>query len=269
MIGVLILSVLAVSTHGQETVRVSNMDQQQFDSLYESFVKLLNKTEIPINIQWQKLGLHFSEDQQALYLKSDDLTLFGQGEIVISKDLKNNIYPIMIQVPHKYFDRHSGTIGRGIFEQGGFHVYMENTVQRYTTEWSDMAHESKSLFAAFTMAYTEVYPHSVVVQVHGFSSRKRHSKVARYADVILSNGTPLYDDFIRKIQQCHRIELGLVSRVFGLDVFELGATTNTIGAILNKDKNGHFVHLELSAETREKNRDENWLRKMGSCLKIR
>lgn len=212
------------------------------------------------------MGITLTEDDDYIYLEADQVTRFGLGKATVRKHPVSTDAPLMLQAPHKFYDRHTGDIGRALFTDEGSVVYIENTVQRYSAKQSDLAHQERSIFSAFAAAYIEHYPQGRVIQIHGYSSAKRKTKAGRFADVIISNGSLFPDQKLLTIQACLRRQLKLVTRVFGLDVFELGATTNTVGKRLNRQGVGHFLHLELSEKTRQQYGDPVWLEQLQQCL---
>lgn len=245
---------------------VSILSASEYAHLKKSFYQLLEGRFPPAVEDWQAMGMALTEDDDNIYIEADQVSKFGLGKATLKKYSISTEMPLMLQVPHQFYDRHTGDIGRALFAEEGFRVYMENTVQRYSADQTDFARLERSIFSAFAAAYIERYPQGRVVQIHGFSSAKRKTRAGRFADIIISNGSLFPDQKLLAVQACLRRQLKLVTRVFGLDVFELGATTNATGLLLNRQDIGRFLHIELSEKIRQHHADIAWLEEMKQCL---
>lgn len=275
------LSLLATANAAENQV-VSSIDRDDLYLIQDHFSALLNG-ENPSTEAWAQVGITLTEDESSIRLAADKKKLFGTGTVVYNKllsfgeqsegntneeantSLSANV-PIMLQSPHKFYDKHTGKIGRNLYKLGHYKVYMENTVQRYRTDNADRAHQTYTLFSAFADAFIQHYEEAKVIQIHGFSSRRRNTQAGKSADIIVSNGTRHPTPYLQELQICHRDNLGLVSRIYGADVFELGATTNKIGRKLNSNDLGHFIHIELSHEIRENHSNDEWIRSFAECI---
>ncbi len=238
----------------------------QFQQLQSGFYRLLEAESSPSIQDWQALGISLTEDEQYVYLQAQGVSAFDLGKVIVRKHSVTRKHPLMIQVPHQFYDRHSADIGRSLFAAGGVAVYMENTVHRHSNQQTDLSTQQRSTFSAFAIAYRQHHPAGKVVQIHGFSSAKRKTAAGRYADIIISNGSPQPDQQLLALQACLEQTLMLVTRVFGLDVFELGATTNITGRLLNQQAIGGFIHIELSDRVRQNYPGAGWIKQMRGCL---
>lgn len=267
------LAIASQKVMAQETLgHVSDISREHLLLIQDNFIAMLSGNN-PSAEAWLRVGISMEEDANHITLISDGEKLRGAGKTIVLKDEINataeeNVAGEvkMLQIPHQFYDKHTGSIGRFLQSRGHFKVYMENEIQRYRTENADMTHQSNSLFVAFAEAFTMHYEDGRVIQIHGFNSHRRKTQAGKYADSILSNGTKYPTPYLRSLQSCYRDSLGLVTRVYGLDVTELGATTNKVGRKLNLNDLGHFIHVELSHDVRENYKDEQWLGSFAKCF---
>ncbi len=262
----LLLGLLWAGKCAAENSPISAFSATQFQQLQAGFYRLLAAESPPSMQEWQALGLNLTEDEKNIYLQAQGLSAFDLGKATVRKHSVTRKHPLMIQVPHQFYDRHSADIGRSLFAAGGVDVYMENTVHRHSNQQTDLSTQQRSTFSAFAVAYQQQYPTGKVVQIHGFSSAKRKTAAGRYADIIISNGSPQPGQQLLVLQTCLEQSLMLVTRVFGHDVFELGATTNATGRLLNQQGIGGFIHIELSERVRQVYPGVGWIKQMRGCL---
>jgi hypothetical protein len=257
---------LAASLSTHAAPEVSTLSNSQFTELQILFKQLISTKTPPSKAQWSLAGISMTENEQTITLQADNKKLFSIGEAVIKKQRDLSTSPLMLQAPHQFYDLHTGKLANNLFKDDKYHIKMLNSAQRYSSKHADLAHQTLSIFSAFAEVFTQENIQAKIVQLHGYTAKKRKTNAGRYADVIISNGTKYPDNSLRELQVCHRTELGLVTRIYGYDVFELGATTNKIGIRLNKNQEGQFIHIELSKDTREKFEDTEWLRSFSKCL---
>lgn len=184
----------------------------------------------------------------------------NQGVLTIKTPLKTNKINI-IQIPHAFFDLHSLDIGQQMFDSEWADVLMVNTEHRYETKNSDLARLRYSLFTGMVDALkilnsqidSENKKRIRVIQIHGYNENKRKTESAQQTDMILSNGSVIPDLYMLQVQSCLRDNAQLLARVYGRDVFELGATVNPVGKLLRRDTDHHiqFLHVELPRRIRE------------------
>lgn len=164
---------------------------------------------------------------------------------------------LILQIPHGIFDLHTKEIAELWWQQGIADVLMYNTEQRYKTKRSDLSRLRYSLFTAFAAALLDVKSHDAIasahiVQLHGFNAIKRQTPSGGHADFILSNGTLLPTTYLQGKQICLRDNGGLLARIYGRDVFELGATINPVGRLINAvaQQRVTFLHIEMPLSIR-------------------
>lgn len=216
--------------------------QQSAESL-----QLLTPVAIPESSPFHELAL-----KNVVRLQAENKRF---GEVWVKSPL-NQTNPVVVQIPHKYFDKHTEEIGWALFKLPQVDMIMFNDEQRYTTENSDLTHIQYSLFTAFADAAIRLKTPVKFIQIHGFSRDKRNTEAGEQADIILSNGTHYPFAFMNKIQICVRDKAKLLARIYGHDVDELGATQNRVGQRLNTQANrtptttAHFLHVEVSDSLR-------------------
>jgi len=165
-----------------------------------------------------------------------------------------------LQAPHAFKDLHTGRIALALARAARFRVVAWNTVPRYSEDEqgrhsADMAHLPESYFTALTRALATDTAIEHVIQLHGFSRRKRKGN-GREAHIILSNGTRRPDRPVFELAARLQQALAADTRVYPYDISELGALTNRQGQVLREAGNDGFIHIELSAEMRTRLRKD-------------
>ncbi len=176
------------------------------------------------------------------------------GEIHIKNQI-NTQFTTVIQIPHKHHDLHTQFIGERFFKHPEVDIAMFNGEQRYNSPNADLTHLNHSLFTAISDAMNTLKRNGRIIQIHGYAAEKRETTAAKQADIIMSNGTAYPNPTMHKIQICLRDNGKILARLYGRDVFELGATGNQVGKHA-RNKNKHtqspFLHYELNHGLREK-----------------
>ncbi|WP_372767660.1 hypothetical protein [Pseudoalteromonas sp.] len=173
----------------------------------------------------------------------------------------------ILQVPHQYHDKLTLDIAVEMFNTGLFDVLQFNQAHRYSTEHADMSKQTLSLFNAITEAFLSSRFHGRVFQIHGFAKSKRHTEAAKGADLILSNGTVIPSKYLYQLQSCFSSNFKLLARLYGREVFELGATKNSVAKQINITQSKvEFIHIELPLEAREFILNNNLATGIARCL---
>jgi hypothetical protein len=215
---------------------------------------------------WQWLTISHREQNHTVLLLMEhsdaaNKNTQGQGAYLFALNKPLNF---VIQAPHQFFDYATGKIALQFFFEQGLRAITINTVHRNQTPQSDLAHQANSLFSAFAEAYAEVMlekaadkqkvkqAEGYLLQVHGFSNKHRRSEAGKKADVIISNGTRSPSVYLRQSQERINTTSAFKSYLYGVDIYELGGSQNSSLAILKQlNQQAHFIHLELSADTRK------------------
>ena len=153
-----------------------------------------------------------------------------------------------IEAPHAFYDRHTREIAVQLFATGDFAAAGWNTLHRSTY---DVAHAKNNYLTAFTRALVGTGSHAMVVQLHGFSQRKRRFAAGVAADVILSDGTLSPKAWLSTAGTIlgRHGRYGTV-RTFPSEIRELGGTTNVQGSVMRRLGAGRFLHVEMSKSLR-------------------
>lgn len=170
----------------------------------------------------------------------------------------------VLMMPHGFYDLHTRVIGQYFFEEGLFLAAAWNTVHRnkYPGQikvthldddpWRwDMADLPNTCFTAFTKAFAQTKPQGHLVQLHGFAKEKRKSKSARDSDLILSDGTESPQKELFTFNDCLKIKLPFMVRLYPGETKDLGASENISARILNSIGHNGFVHMEMSLNLRQ------------------
>ena len=225
------------------------------------FIKLFNGSSASdLKSDWKKLGMNIVEFKRGKRIYTVVYEMknkhFGRGFYIFCKSsIARNV---ALEMPHRFWDTHTGIIGYKLMLSGCFSGAAWNTVHRYQTpndiaSSSDAAHSKNSFFYSFTLAFSEVMPkYSILAQLHGFSNNKQKSYYGKKAAAILSNSTSkpskhflYYAKLIKKIFPSHTYIYPLTN------IKWLAGIDNASGLVLRKaDKNQIFIHMEMNDKTR-------------------
>jgi hypothetical protein len=158
---------------------------------------------------------------------------------------------LVLMAPHRFFDRHTGELARGLFFRSKASVLLENTAHRHWArpdgaEYgpSDAAHSETTGLHALARGLATGGPGLLFVQLHGFDE-----DAASYA--ILSDGTRTPSEAARKAAGALRAA-SLDCRLYGVEATRLGGTGNVLGRHLRASgSDDRFLHLEMSRPLRE------------------
>ena len=136
-----------------------------------------------------------------------------------------------------------------------------------TRRQHDVAHETGTVFQAFTESFARVHPDGRILQIHGFRRSNRTTDVGKAADAILSNGAAKPSPWLDDVVLCLAREAQINALAYPRDVTELGATTNAQGHLLKALNHSGFLHVELSRQLRRTMiKNEQLIDRMFSCL---
>jgi hypothetical protein len=188
--------------------------------------------------------------------------------------------PIIVEVPHSFFDEGTLPIGIAIFEELGARALLVNTVHRggvgpdeermerarSGTSESDVAHQPQSFFHQAHLELGRIWPKAHVVQLHGF----RDEKVPTAKIVVSAAGTnaptaPL----ARALNDAFGVG---TARLYPEEVDQLGGTQNA-QAQASRDESRAFVHIEIAASlrtqmVRQKSLQERFARALSKGLSV-
>ncbi len=241
-----------------------------FIQLEKAFDQAFRADDLEPLSEFYQISLKGDGQQSLSVLKSAKNIGWGTITLNHSATVTNNTeQSLFLQVPHRFFDKWTTDIGSYWLLSGRFKVAMINTVSRHTGRDatppynSDFSTAPNNPFVAATRAFINSFAEPLVLQLHGFSPKKRKSDEAKQADLILSHGANLPLPYLKTLTTaaaCIEKDMGLKALVYPKNVQELGGTKNLVGKQLRKK--GYFqrfIHIEMSYELRKQLRYSNEL----------
>ena len=157
---------------------------------------------------------------------------------------------LVLVVPHRFYDRLTGDVARGVFFRAGASVLIENTAHRHWNKApdaeygpSDGAHREAT--ALHALARGVAAKGRLIAQPHGTAGEDGE------ASAILSDGTRDPGPWVKKAADRLRAAKIAVA-VYGVDTRKLGATENVLGLHVRTSKaDARFLHIEMTLPLRE------------------
>lgn len=188
--------------------------------------------------------------------------------------------PIIVEIPHSFFDEGTLPIGIAVFEELGARALIVNTVHRggvgpdeqrmerarSGTSESDVAHQAQSFFHQAHLELGRIWPKAHVVQLHGF----RDEKVPTAKIVVSAAGTSA---ITAPLARALNDALGVgTARLYPEEVDQLGGTQN-VQAQASRDESRAFLHIEIAASlrtqmVRQKSLQERFARALSKGLSV-
>lgn len=154
-----------------------------------------------------------------------------------------------LQAPHVPSDGLTGDILVRFAGDGLPRALAWNTVHR---KEADLAHLDYTYFNAFALAYAKAFPNEKILQLHGFDSDRRKSGAGADSAAIVSATTDRPSAAFREAVSCLKKRVAENTRLYGVDVRELGGTTNSGAKSLRQAGYAGFIHIELDRDLRER-----------------
>jgi len=192
----------------------------------------------------------------------------GAGAYIFRVAPKETGATVLLEAPHNFFDLGTGRIAAELFfrPQTGNkpRALFTNTIHRYQLSPgnkkkrkdhpADVAHNPEHAYSYATEAFATAAGGCRVIQIHGFGKRDDVTGARITAiEVVVSGGEP------QAPTQASRQVSGSLTKDFGAGVKRfpdetqyLGATTNVQKKLLANIPNSEFVHVELSADLRDR-----------------
>jgi hypothetical protein len=216
----------------------------ELNLLQNNFVNLfLEKRSIsPMVSNWRIQN--FNDTSSTVGMK--DSVNKGWGAFLYRRDSKSRLF---IQTPHTFFDLRTGSIGLRIFMENKVKGLIWNTVHRKVV---DMAHSPKTILQSFIRAAAVSDVGSTMVQLHGFSPKKRISQGKPFFDFILSECDRDPSPRLEIIGSCLEEKFpNLRVAVYGDHADFLGGETNIQSRMIRRAfVPTFFIHLEMSPRAR-------------------
>jgi hypothetical protein len=174
----------------------------------------------------------------------------------------------IVQAPHTRYEAGTQYIACSVFENTDAFALFVNTAHRYAQKReeryvSDLAHNRNTYFHTITKAVCRRFKPALVIQFHGFDASK-YRDIDRSVSMILSDGSERLKKgaiFCRIAQRFVDLLGEDAVAIFGVDVFQLGGTTNAQGRYIRRYSNDAFVHVEMTRELRQDFANRKNLRK--------
>ena len=154
-----------------------------------------------------------------------------------------------LQAPHVPTDGLTGEILLRFGADGLPRALAWNTVPRSS---ADLAHLENTDFVTFALAFAQVHPGEKIMQLHGFDTARRKSGAAAQSGAIVSAAHANPSRELRLAVQCLRGKVEPNTTLYGVDVRELGGTTNSIGRALRAGGHDNFIHVEMALALRKR-----------------
>ncbi len=211
---------------------------------------------------WATLGFEFREVEangEQLWLVTQPSTKQSGGGWYLFRP--NNYSNLALEAPHARNDINTGLIAFRLFCAGKARVLAASTITRHR---ADMGHVENTYFQAFTLAFADAFPAGLIVQVHGFETENHEGSKA---DVVASAGTRSPGAWLAQFVQDLRKATSLLILAYPRDTKLLGATLNVQGKALQAYGRCRFLHLEMTAQLRERfTHDDKLCREAMNCL---
>lgn len=153
-----------------------------------------------------------------------------------------------LEAPHVPSDELTGQILLRYAEDGLPRALAWNTVPRKT---ADLAHLDGTYLIAFSRAFAQVYPSEKILQLHGFDAQRRRSAAGAESGAIISAARNNPPPELKSAVKCMQQEIEKRTRLYGVDVHELGAMTNNVARALRNEGYQGFIHVEMDSSLRE------------------
>lgn len=182
----------------------------------------------------------------------------GKGFYVFCRNSKNK--NTALEIPHRFFDDRTGTIGMKLMFTGYYSAGAWNTVYRYQTPnsmpgSSDMAHNKRSFFHAFTRAFLRSSTNNwVMLQLHGFNEEKHKIGLGTPAAILSEGNNEPSPKFLKlSLEIKNFIQLPVMIYPYDNKIEELSAQGNVTGESFLKSETAKiFVHFEMNKLLRNK-----------------
>ena len=154
-----------------------------------------------------------------------------------------------LQAPHVPSDGLTGEILLRYAADGLPRAMAWNTVPRSRV---DLAHLDGTDLIAFTRAFVQSHPRDKILQLHGYDSGRRRSASAAESGAIVSATHTNPSRELRSAVRCLREKVEPGAKLYGVDVNELGGTTNSVARAVRTGGWDQFVHVEMALPLRER-----------------
>lgn len=249
--------------------RLTAPTAEKIKNSQELFSKILAGKEILFDKELlASLGMSALETDDYIILYEVAEYKRGVGFYVFCKACPPDLF---LQAPHGFDDRFTGEIAFDLLVRGGIKaVALNNTPnsERNLGEPVDLTLIGASVYNALNRVIASLYPRSMVVQLHGFNEKTRSTDAANKTDFIVSNGTKRPDKHMVIVAQCLDNLAAGRTKVFPVQINELGALENEQGKLMRAMGHDGFLNLDISMEMRKKFMGEPAFRpELWNCIR--
>ena len=230
-------------------INVDAADVKAFESLLKkTLLTKGNGDSLITDFKEQWSDLHWqigtSPSKTFFSIRETEEHRHGRGVYAFRIDAQE---PIALQAPHRFSDLMTGTISTKLFSEHSISAIALNTVHRKEI---DLSHTKLHYFNAFTSAIIKAQHDVSILQLHGFTNEGK-TGAAKFARVIISDTTKFPGRSARQTALEFKTFFGQDhTRLFPIDVQQLGGTTNRQAQIAHDLGCPDFLHIELNREFR-------------------
>ena len=231
---------------------VQQKDVNQFETLLIATLSEIEKPKEEIKIEklqdrwasfdWQLVK---SPSGKMFVVREHPDHQHGRGAYAFQTGIKS---PIALQAPHRFNDLMTGSIATKLFREKAVSAIALNTIHRSEI---DLSHTQLHYINAFTSAMIKAHHDVTILQIHGFTNEGK-TGAAKFTKIIVSDSTKFPGRTARQSALELKATFGADhTRLFPVDIRQLGGTTNRQAEIAHGLGCPNFLHLELNREFRE------------------
>ena len=231
--------------------RVVTTQRLSLEATTQLFVDSISSAEVTIDLKqrWATQGFVLESLANGEIMLVHESPERAQGRGVYAWRTTKLDRPLVLQAPHRFFDRRTGQIVLRAFAEHPVQAACWNSVHRRQT---DLAHRPQHEFNAFTKAIANIDPQVTILQLHGFDPSQRRGSAA-HASAIISDSTRYPGRPARQIALDLKGLWGKTSvLLYPIETAELGGTRNAQASLLHSIGFDRFIHLELAPEPRDR-----------------
>ena len=233
---------------------IINLDAAEvnaFESLLTKTLQAKNSGDASVTDleqQWAELHWHIGISPSKTFFSIREIAnhRHGRGVYAFRVDAEN---PIAIQAPHRFNDLMTGTISTKLFTENSISAIALNTMYRKEI---DLSHTKIHYINAFTSAIIKAQHNVAILQLHGFTNEGKKG-AAKFAQTIISDTTKFPGRSARQTALEFKTIFGQDhTRLFPIDIQQLGGTTNRQAITAHNLGCPDFLHIELNYEFRSR-----------------
>ena len=224
-------------------------DVKKFEALLKETLHTKNNSQhsvTDLEDEWGKLHwqINLSPSKTFFSIRETENHRHGRGVYAFRIDAEKLI---ALQAPHRFNDLMTGTISKKLFCEHSIFAIALNTAHRKEI---DLSHTKLHHINAFTSAIIKAQRDIAIVQLHGFTNQNK-TGAAKFAQAIISDTTKFPGRSARQTALEFKTTFGQDhTRLFPIDVKQLGGTTNRQAQTAHNLGCPDFLHIELNRQFR-------------------